>query len=182
VETGEKRVVRTVLLVDDFGPQRRAWARELATIGVFEAATRKQARLLAQMETMDLVIVDLFLGGENGIDVVRDMKALDPAPYVVVVSGEMTVAYAMAAVRAGADDVLVKPVKVAELITRVEQGDYVPPDLENIQPPTLDDVEWEHISRVLLDTNENITQTAQRLGIYRQTLQRKLKKRGWIIE
>jgi response regulator RpfG family c-di-GMP phosphodiesterase len=55
-------VIRTVLLVDDFGPQRRSWARELENIAVFEAGTREQARALAQMEPMDLVVVDLFLG------------------------------------------------------------------------------------------------------------------------
>jgi two-component system response regulator RegA len=109
------------------------------------------------------------------------MKQLVPAPYVVLVSGEMTVAYAMAGVRAGADDVQVKPLRVAELVRRVENGDQAEITLEH-QGPTLDQVEWEYISRVLVETNDNISQAAERLGIYRQTLQRKLKKRGRHID
>ena len=176
-------MIRTVLLVDDFGPQRRVWACELETLAVFEAATREQALTLAQMEPMDLVVVDLFLGGQSGIDVVKDMKQLDPTPYVVLVSGEMTVAYAMAGVRAGADDVQVKPLQLADLVRRVENGDQSQIVVQqHAHQPTLDQVEWEYISRVLVETNDNISQAAERLGIYRQTLQRKLKKRGRQID
>jgi two-component system response regulator RegA len=87
----------------------------------------------------------------------------------------MSVAHAMAAVRAGADDVLVKPFIARDVVRRIESGELVDPDRTSL---TLEQIEWEHISRALIESGQNITQAAERLGIYRQTLQRKLRKRG----
>jgi two-component system, response regulator RegA len=38
----------------------------------------------------------------------------------------------------------------------------------------LDQLEWEHLQRVLTDCNGNISETARRLGMHRRSLQRKL--------
>ena len=43
--------------------------------------------------------------------------------------------------------------------------------------PSLARVEWEHIQRVLTDCEGNITKAAERLGIHRRSLQRKLAKK-----
>jgi two-component system response regulator RegA len=169
--------VDSVLLVDDYPQQLAMWARELESTGrsVATAASRGQAIEIAQKLRPGVAVVDLFLGAEDGLDCVRELKNLIPDLFVVVVSGDMSVAYAMAAVRAGADDVLVKPLVVSELVRRIELGERIDPARTSL---TLDEVEWEHISRALLETGKNITQAAERLGIYRQTLQRKLRKRG----
>ena len=45
-----------------------------------------------------------------------------------------------------------------------------------VQTPSLARVEWEHIQRVLTDCEGNITKAAERLGIHRRSLQRKLAK------
>ena len=51
------------------------------------------------------------------------------------------------------------------------------PRAEAAEPsPTLARAEWEHIQRILADTNQNISEAARRLGITRRTLQLKLKK------
>jgi hypothetical protein len=42
------------------------------------------------------------------------------------------------------------------------------------QPMSLDRVEWEHISRVLIDCGGNVSEAARILGIHRRSLQRKL--------
>jgi two-component system response regulator RegA len=81
----------------------------------------------------------------------------------------------MAAVRAGADDVLVKPFIARDVVRRIELGELVDPERSAL---TLEQVEWEHITRALVETGQNITQAAGRLGIYRQTLQRKLRKKS----
>lgn len=172
------RKVRTVLLVDDFDTQLRVWGRELSQHRVLNAKTREDAVKVAKIEQADLAIVDLFLGAENGLDVVRDLRELCPELYIVVVSADMSVAYAMAAIRSGADDVLVKPLRCMHVLKSVEDGKPLEPDWKNPGQLTLDEVEWEHISRALVESKQNITQAAQRLGIYRQTLQRKLRKRG----
>jgi two-component system response regulator RegA len=165
-----------VLLVDDSTMQLRAWSRDLEADSrtVFAAETPAQAMEIARSERPDVAIVDLFLGSVDGLALVRQLKQLDPALFVVVVSGDMSVAHAMAAVRAGADDVLVKPFIPRDVVRRIETGELVDPERTAL---TLEQIEWEHISRALLESGQNITQAAERLGIYRQTLQRKLRKR-----
>lgn len=167
-----------MLLVDDSQLQLRAWARDLEADGrrVYTAETLDQALASARTERPDVAIVDLFMPGSDGLEVVRQLKALDANMFVVLVSGDMSVAYAMAAVRAGADDVLVKPFIARDVIRRIENGELVDPNERTAL--TLEQIEWEHISRALVETGSNITQAAERLGIYRQTLQRKLRKRS----
>ena len=157
------------------------WSRELTADGRTPhcAASTAPALVAARTYRPQLAIVDLFLGTDDGLDCVRELKKVIPDLIVVVVSSDLSVAYAMAAVRAGADDVQVKPVIASHLVYRIERGQ--PADIERApqrKALTLEEVEWEHISRALLESNSNITQAAQRLGIYRQTLQRKLRKRG----
>lgn len=175
-ETG-KRQVQRVLLVDDYGPQLAAWKRELEADGkTVEAALNKaDAIARAQQHAPDVAIIDLYLGLDDGIECLRALKEITPDLFAVMVSADMSVAYAMAAVRAGADDVYVKPLVVSDLVRRIEGGESIDPARTSL---TLDEVEWEHINRALVESGKNITQAAERLGIYRQTLQRKLRKRG----
>lgn len=172
-----ERTVHTVLLVDDYASQLQAWSRELEADGrvPLAAATCAEAVQLAKEHRPDVAIVDLFLATEDGLECVRELKAIDPELFVVVVSADMSVAHAMAAVRAGAADVVVKPLLAGELVRRIERGTTVTPERTSL---TLAEVEWEHISRALVESGQNITQAAERLGIYRQTLQRKLRKRS----
>jgi two-component system response regulator RegA len=171
-----KRAVRTVLLVEDFAPLLKRWTRELQHAGkrVLAAQTGEVAQELARQGRPDVAIVDLFLAKENGVDVIRKLKEQDNRLYAILVSAHVTIAYALAAVRAGADDVLFKTGTLKHVVDCIEHG--VTPEPDGEHGPTLDQLEWEHISRVLLDCDGNISQAAARLGIYRQTLQRKLRK------
>lgn len=170
------REVGTVLLVEDFAPLLKRWARELQHAGkrVLAAPNGDAALELVRDARPDVAIVDLFLSNENGVNVIRRLKEQDDGLYAILVSAHLSVAYAIAAVRAGADDVFFKPATLKYLIDCVENGIMLEPDEDD--GPTLDQLEWEHISRVLLDCQGNITHAADRLGIYRQTLQRKLRK------
>jgi two-component system response regulator RegA len=167
--------VNTVLLVEDYGPLLKRWARDLEQDGrrVLAAADGKTALEMARKTRPDIAFVDLFLANENGVNLIRKLKELDPFLYTVLVSAHLSVAYAIAGMRAGADDVFYKPLSFKPMIACVEQGQPLKPD---DQSTTLDQLEWEHISRVLLDCEGNITHAADKLGIYRQTLQRKLRK------
>jgi two-component system response regulator RegA len=174
-ETTRRREVHTVLLVEDFAPLLRRWVRELQHAGkrVLAASNGEAALELMGHEQPDIAIVDLFLTSENGVNVIRRVREKDNELYVILVSAHLSVAYAIAGMRAGADDVIFKPGSLMHVIDCVENGvEHEPEDAG----PTLDQLEWEHISRVLLDCEGNITHAAERLGIYRQTLQRKLRK------
>jgi two-component system, response regulator RegA len=169
------RAVQTVLLVEDYGPLLKRWARDLETDGklVLAAPDSATALELVQKVAPDVAIVDLFLGNENGVDVVRKLREHNQRCYTVLVSSHITVAYAMAAVKAGADDVFYKPESLRRLVNCIERGVSPEPDE---QAPTLEQIEWEHISRVLLECEGNVTHAAKQLGIYRQTLQRKMRR------
>jgi ActR/RegA family two-component response regulator len=114
---------RTILLVDDHDIQLNAWERDFKReFNILRATCRSDALREARAGHPDVALVDLLLGGENGLDVARDLKALDPNLYVVLVSANMTVDLAMDAIRAGADDVVVKPIGCARLMKRIEDG------------------------------------------------------------
>jgi two-component system response regulator RegA len=74
----------------------------------------------------------------------------------------------------GVDDCEIKPVSPQQLVRRIEQGEKAP--LGRGQVLTLDEVEWEHIARVMADCGGNVSHAAQALGLHRQSLQRKLRQ------
>jgi two-component system response regulator RegA len=170
----EKRVFRTILVVDDDEGILRAYARTpRQDLTFLTAQNSASARDLARQHHPDLIIVDLQLGTESGLDLVHDLKAVEPNACVVVVSGYGSVDAAVRAMRAGADDVIEKPVTFREIMHRLEGDDD---EASTFEPPTLQRAQWEHVQRVLADTNGNISMTARKLGVYRTTLRRWLGK------
>jgi len=168
--------VRKVLLVDDHEMYLKYSAREFvrAGVSVCNAATRESAVAVAREEQPGLAMVDLFLSPpETGIDVIRALKAERPGMFCILVSAHMSVAHALLGVRAGADDVFFKPFGAKQAIARVEQGILQRPEEST---PTLSEIEWEHIARALQDHAGNISAAAESLGVFRQSLQRKILK------
>jgi two-component system response regulator RegA len=76
-------------------------------------------------------------------------------------------------VRKGAHLVLFKPVHPTEIVRQLPQGDA---ESHPWVTPTLARAEWEHMNRVLMDCNGNVSEAARRLGILRQSLQRRRRK------
>jgi len=72
----------------------------------------------------DLVLLDLSLPDGDGVEVMRRLRDLVPSRYlpIVVVTGRGGRADRAAAFAAGADDFLVKPVDVEDLVARVRAG------------------------------------------------------------
>ena len=119
----------TLLLVDDEPAHRLIIRRGLGiptkSIILHEAETLEMARmLLASCETLDAVLVDLRLGQDSGIDLVKDLrqsKKWRDTPVLVLstsqLSSEIEAAYA-----AGASCFLVKSAEPAEFQTCVQQA------------------------------------------------------------
>jgi two-component system response regulator RegA len=176
IEQTESTRIKSVLLLDDDERTLSAMARTLRhTRRVFTAKTTSEAAAVARRERPDLIVVDLRLAGASGLDVVRELKDELPGSRFALVSGYLTVDVTVAAVRAGADVVLTKPVTAGEIVRRVEDG--APPPSEE-ETPTLAQAESEHIARVMADCNGNISEAARRLGIFRSSLQRRLRRLG----
>lgn len=128
---------------------------------------------LARAHEFDLAIVDLRLGRASGIELVRDLRAEVPDLLIALCSGYVSVDVTVAAIRAGANAVVYKPTTFKEVLRRVQRP-ADEPDLTDT--PTLARAEWEHMMRVLEDCHGNVSAAARRLGIFRSSLQRRLRK------
>jgi len=97
---------------------------------------------------------------------------------IVVLTGYGSIATATDAIRLGALSYLAKPADIDEIIKAFSSDvdTELEDSTEEILPPSLARVEWEHIQRVLTDCDDNISIAAKKLGIHRRTLQRKLYK------
>lgn len=170
----------SVLVVDDDETFRtrlvRAFqARDFEAQG---AATGESAVELAKKESPEYAVVDLRMPGISGLDVVRELKAIDASTNIVVLTGYGSIATALEAVRLGATHYLTKPADVDDLLAAFARADKAPTETVTIEHnvPSLARAEWEHINRVLTDCGGNISQAARLLGLHRRSLQRKLSK------
>lgn len=168
---------RTLLVTDDDDAFRTRLVRALNGRGFIAtgAATYDEAMDRAREESPECALVDLKLPGRSGLDLVRDLKALDATTMIVVLTGYGSIATAVQSVKLGAHGYLTKPVDADQIAAafdaRESEGDAAAPA---VQP--LARVEWEHIQRVLSDCDGNVSQAARLLGIHRRSLQRKLLK------
>lgn len=139
-----------------------------------------RALALAEIEPPEYALVDLRMPGRPGLDVVRELLALDPATVVVVLTGYGSIATAVDAIRLGAKHYLTKPADADEILRAFhpEVGPVAPAGSATADgdTPSLARAEWEHIQRVLSDVNGNVSEAARRLGLHRRSLQRKLAK------
>ncbi len=168
-----------ILLVDDDEVFRERLARALRERGyaVATAADHDQALAAAQLEKPDFAVVDLRMPGLSGLSLIGPLHAVAPAARIVVLTGYGSITSAVEALRAGAHDYLSKPVDADQIIAALTGEAGRPIETASPTPsPTLARAEWEHIQRILSDTNHNISESARRLGITRRTLQLKLKK------
>lgn len=67
----------------------------------------------------DLVVTDLNMGAVNGISVLKKAKELNPATKVIIMTGNSDVRHVIEALRYNANDYILKPVNLGDLLTRV---------------------------------------------------------------
>jgi two-component system response regulator RegA len=176
MNAGIERDARSLLIVDDNDVFRTRLVRAFGDRGyeVRDAASHAAAIEQARGDSPELAIVDLRLPDRSGLEVVRDLKALDPATRIVVLTGYGSIATAVESMRLGAAQYLTKPVDADQIEAALT--DTEPPAPASRSVPTLARVEWEHIHRVLSDCGGNLSQAARLLGVHRRSLQRKLAK------
>ncbi|MDR0990611.1 MAG: response regulator transcription factor [Propionibacteriaceae bacterium] len=72
-----------------------------------------------QAEQPDLILLDLMLPGQDGVDVCRQIRALSGVP-IIMVTAKTATEDVVLGLEAGADDYVIKPFKRQELIARVQ--------------------------------------------------------------
>ncbi len=108
---------RVILIVDDEETQRKVLAGFLRKRGfeAVQAASAEAAVAEASSRTIDLVLTDLRMPGRTGIDLVDDLRRVNPEVPVIVMTAFGTVATAVEAMKRGAADYLTKPIDLDEL-------------------------------------------------------------------
>lgn len=109
-----------IIVIEDEAQIRRFLRATLASEGynVIEAASGKQGLADAATRKPDLVILDLGLPDMDGVEVIRKLRTWSAVP-VVILSARSQESDKISALDAGADDYLVKPFGVGELLARI---------------------------------------------------------------
>jgi two-component system response regulator HydG len=101
-----------VLIVDDDPSSLEAMRLVVHSLGhgTDEASTAEAAEQLIARQPYDLVITDMMLPGETGMELLKRLRGLAVPPAVILVTGHATLDTAVAALKWGAVDYLTKPV------------------------------------------------------------------------
>jgi two-component system, response regulator RegA len=170
------------LLVDDEETFLRTLQRSLERheIRSITATSAAAALMAAESNAFDFALVDLKIARDSGLKLIAPLRAIRPEMRIVMMTGYASVATAVEAIKAGADDYLLKPVNVDAILRAIADEPRDPPDGEPDEAESmipLSRIEWEHIQQALRATDGNISAAARMLGVHRRSLQRKLAKR-----
>jgi DNA-binding NtrC family response regulator len=87
-----------------------------------EAVEPRKAPGLAAGGAFDLLLLDVYLGSENGIDILKQIVSLDPDFPVIMISGLADMDEAIEAIKLGAYDFIEKPLKPERLLVSVQNA------------------------------------------------------------
>ncbi len=114
-EVMEKQI--KLLIVDDEEAVRYGMRRALAPLNftIAEAANVADARSQMKRVRYDLILLDVNMPGESGLDFLPELIALERAPLVIIVTAHGSERTAATAIKSGAYDYLAKPFEIDEL-------------------------------------------------------------------
>ena len=169
----------TLLLVDDDEIYCEVLGEALGKrdFDVSIAHNLDSALQLARQTEPEFAVVDLRIGTESGLELVKQLSELDENTRIVMLTGYASVATAVESIKLGAVHYLTKPATADEIVKALQrdEGDSTVEPAE--QPLSVKRLEWEHLQKVLAEHNGNISAAARALNMHRRTLQRKLAKR-----
>lgn len=172
----------SVLIVDD----DQLFCSQLSTglkrhgLAVLPTDNRQLALEIAHSYRPHFAVVELRLlhdpnAFHSGLELIRALRKLSPPMRIVVVTGYSSIVTAVAAIKAGAVDYLLKPADINSVTAALTRREHDPGVRAN--PMAADRLRWEYILRVFFQCNQNVSATARTLGMHRRTLQRMLNKR-----
>jgi len=118
------RMPWAVLIVEDEEAQRRILGDFLKGQGyrVQTAANGKEGLAKFQQDLFDFVLADYKMPGMDGLDLLREIRGVNPEARVVLITAFATVESAVAAMKEGALDYLTKPVNLEELLIILQRA------------------------------------------------------------
>ncbi len=115
------KVTTRILVVDDEAPIRTLVSQVLVGEGyeVVQATSAERALEIFRDKDFPLIISDIRMGRMSGLELLDEIKRLRPETLVVIMSAYVSIDSAIAALKAGAYDYLIKPFEDLELIVSV---------------------------------------------------------------
>ena len=168
---------KSLLVVDDDLPFRERISRSMEKKGfeVDSADSFASAEEIIEKQNYDYAIVDMRLTDGSGLELIKKLQIKSPETKSLLLTGYGNIATAVAAIKSGAIEYLPKPAEVDQIYDALTNSkELLPPPPKN--PMTADRIRWEHIQRVFVQCNRNVSETARRLRMHRRTLQRILNK------
>ncbi|HOD64670.1 MAG TPA: sigma-54 dependent transcriptional regulator, partial [Smithellaceae bacterium] len=110
-----------ILIVDDDAVHRRAVRLNMAGWGysVTEADDGEEAVRQARVRTFDLILMDIRMTKMSGLEALEQIKKIQPAVPVIIMTAYASVETAVSAMKMGADDYLTKPLNYDELQIKI---------------------------------------------------------------
>ena len=110
-----------LLLIEDHPPLRDAISQYLQEAGylIDRAATGDEGLWAAEGGGHDLILLDLMLPNIDGMEILRRLRAKENPVHIIVLSARDGLEDRLEALDAGADDYLVKPFPLSEVLARV---------------------------------------------------------------
>ncbi len=111
-----------ILLIDDEEEFTLALAGRLEFRGYLckTASDGESGIRLVTNEAFDIALIDLIMPGLNGLDTLKQIKAINPNLPVILLTGNKPIRDGMAAMRMGAFDYLIKPLDINALIEKIK--------------------------------------------------------------
>lgn len=116
---------KNVLIVDDMLISRILIKKILDNLGfpvVGEASNGNEALSIYRLLKPDLVIMDLSMPEMDGISAIKEIVKLDPDAYIIVYTAMDQQDIVVTAVKAGAKDYVVKPVKTERIMSALTRA------------------------------------------------------------
>ncbi len=132
---------------------------------------------LAEETKPEYAIIDLRIGYDSGLEMVKKLISLDSNTRIVMLTGFASIATAVEAIKLGAIHYLTKPANADEITNALHKNQGDSSVVIKKKPLSVKRLEWEHLQTVLMQHEGNISAAARALNMHRRTLQRKLDKR-----
>lgn len=113
-----------ILIVDDEERFRKTMSKLLGIRGLETRTVGSGKDALAEMQNarFDVAVVDVRMPGMDGVELLSEMKRLDPRIEVIILTGHASVDTAKAILRLGAYDYLLKPYSIDELEEKIRSA------------------------------------------------------------
>ena len=152
-------------------------ALERRSYDVIVANNVKDGIFQAEKNIPEYAVIDLRIGHESGLELVKKLISLDDNTQIVMLTGFASIATAVEAIKLGAVHYLTKPANTDEIVSALHKNDGDSTVLISENPLSVKRLEWEHLQKVLMQHEGNISSAARALNMHRRTLQRKLDNR-----